>query len=387
MITFSSIERMNELVAKANKPLAKLGIPAIQVLSTTPRKVSAGENCFGETIWQVVYDADLLMPETLCKVEGQDIVARLESIEGLNMITRIGGFDGSLDQYRNSPIACQHCNLKRKRNGSWVIVKEDGQKIQVGDTCVDLYFGVNVESILKLSHRVHGILNSDCDEDGRCSGGVREDVSMFILAVSYLTATKGFVTKKAAGEGMSTAATAEWLSNPCDGSDYLAKEHFSTWAAIMAWRSSNTNLGNTAAVLDWWMERETPTEFEHNCRVAILSQSLKWKGIVAYAVKMWHDSLAKAAPVADTKANEWIATVGEKVQIEVTVTNLRGIEGAYGTTTMLTMEDKKGNSVLWYASNNPGLQLGQTYTIKGSVKANNEFKGRKQTVLTRCKVG
>lgn len=41
MFTFSSLERMNELVAKANKPIAKFGLDLISVIDWTPRKVNA----------------------------------------------------------------------------------------------------------------------------------------------------------------------------------------------------------------------------------------------------------------------------------------------------------------------------------------------------------
>jgi hypothetical protein len=56
MFTFRSETRMNELVAKANKPLVKMGLPILIVASVTPRKV----NCTtegGQNITYVVYDA------------------------------------------------------------------------------------------------------------------------------------------------------------------------------------------------------------------------------------------------------------------------------------------------------------------------------------------
>jgi hypothetical protein len=50
------------------------------------------------------------------------------------------------------------------------------------------------------------------------------------------------------------------------------------------------------------------------------------------------------------------------------------------------MEDDKGNQFKWFASKYSGMEVGKTYKIRGTVKAHDEYQGRKQTALTRCKV-
>lgn len=385
--TFSSEARMVELVAKANKPLAKLNLAPVKVASVTPRKVKAYTET-GKEYFYVVFDAEIELPEQITKIEGQEVVARLQHIEGLNLISRIGGFEGNLDAYREAPISCQHCNQKRFRKGSWVVVK-DGKQIQIGDTCVSLYFGINVESILKTSYSVHSILDSD--EYG--SSAQRNYFGEFINHVVFLTSTKGFCTKKAADEngGVSTSAIAHKFCGEClSNSPYDRQEFDEFHADFAAWREKNYVGQNLAeVVLDWWMEKETPTEFEHNCKVSILAQDLRFQGLVAYATKMWYDAQRAAlAPKVTAEKNEsnWLGEVGEKLTLNLTVTNVRIIPGGYGDTTMITFMDDKGNVVLWYASSNPSVQVNEKVQIKGTVKKLDEFKGTKQTVLTRCSI-
>ena len=398
MFTFRSETRMNELVAKANKPLVKMGLPILIVASVTPRKV----NCTtegGQNITYVVYDAEITVPEELIRIAGTQVVARIENVEGLNMVTRIGGYEGNLDAYRTAAIECQHCGFKRNRKGSWIVIDLTGAQKQFGDTCVDLYFGVDVAKILSTSYHVHSILDSD---DWGMAGGSRkqyEDTASFIATIAWVASTKGFVTKKQAQEteGQSTSDYASYLDAPlssyADAKEraafYAAHEERSAWLKATYGERSVQELA-----VDFWMEKDNLSEFEHNCRVAILAQSLRYQGLVAYATKIWIDTIKKAEAAAKAAlapkprtVSEWVATKGERVILTLTVKNIYSYDTAYGTTTMFIFNDEQGNCIVWKATSNPSMEIGQTYSVKGTVKDHTDYKGTKQTLLTRCQIG
>ena len=51
------------------------------------------------------------------------------------------------------------------------------------------------------------------------------------------------------------------------------------------------------------------------------------------------------------------------------------------------MEDKNGNNIKWFSSGTTTyLEDGQTYKIKATVKKQEEFKNKKQTIVTRLKL-
>jgi hypothetical protein len=54
---------------------------------------------------------------------------------------------------------------------------------------------------------------------------------------------------------------------------------------------------------------------------------------------------------------------------------------------MFIFNDEQGNCIVWKATSNPSMEIGQTYSVKGTVKDHTDYKGTKQTLLTRCSIG
>ena len=99
---------------------------------------------------------------------------------------------------------------------------------------------------------------------------------------------------------------------------------------------------------------------------------------------------AKAAlerlAIEATKPNEHVGSVGERLDVPLTVTNVFVGESQFGTYWLVSFEDTQGRAFLWRASSGTELAKGDAVTGKGIVKEHGEYKGRKQTVLTRCKL-
>jgi hypothetical protein len=91
--------------------------------------------------------------------------------------------------------------------------------------------------------------------------------------------------------------------------------------------------------------------------------------------------------------SNYVAAVGQIVETQVTIrfTKVCYSSIGYGRSTssnMVVMNDVNGNELTWFGSNADAFNLkqGDVVTIKGKVKSHNEYNGKKQTVLTRCKV-
>jgi hypothetical protein len=96
-----------------------------------------------------------------------------------------------------------------------------------------------------------------------------------------------------------------------------------------------------------------------------------------------------------------IGSIGAKVSAEVTLDNIFQYEdfkySYYGTTHYTyIMQDADGNVLVWKTTSclmiwdevkqdNDIIRKGDTLVISGKVKEHTEYKGVKQTVLTRCK--
>ena len=101
--------------------------------------------------------------------------------------------------------------------------------------------------------------------------------------------------------------------------------------------------------------------------------------------------------------SEYIGSIGTKVSVEVVLVNdysyVDRAYSYYGTTHYIyTMKDAEGNLYVWKTTSSltnwqPDgdackcvcIHKGDTMIISGTVKEHSEYKGEKQTVLTRCK--
>lgn len=102
--------------------------------------------------------------------------------------------------------------------------------------------------------------------------------------------------------------------------------------------------------------------------------------------------------------SEYIGEVGKRISITATLINDYSFTSYYGRmpqeTTIYTFKDKDNNVFCWKTSGSLGMdktdkrdnyyrefvRRGDTFTCKATVKEHSEYKGTKQTVLTRIKV-
>lgn len=94
--------------------------------------------------------------------------------------------------------------------------------------------------------------------------------------------------------------------------------------------------------------------------------------------------------LAPKTSSEYIGNVGEAITVEVTLVSIHTFTthfSYYGETNhIFKFADNDGNTIVWKTSSWQNIEEGKTYEIKGKVKEHSEYKGDKQTVLTRCKI-
>ena len=104
------------------------------------------------------------------------------------------------------------------------------------------------------------------------------------------------------------------------------------------------------------------------------------------AVNYIKDLLKTNAPKTES---QYIGNIGDKVDLKVTLVKIRTYETHYSYYGELNFiyqfSDENGNTIIW-KTGGKNLEQGKTYQIKGKIKEHNEYKGDKQTILTRCKI-
>ena len=86
----------------------------------------------------------------------------------------------------------------------------------------------------------------------------------------------------------------------------------------------------------------------------------------------------------EPSSSKFVGEIGERLEVNVVVKRIVPLENYYGTT-IYTFEDEDKNVFVWKTTPRP-FEVGEHYTLRGTVKQHNIFREVEQTILTRCKV-
>lgn len=159
--------------------------------------------------------------------------------------------------------------------------------------------------------------------------------------------------------------------------------------------------GDTYSLLEWFQESTAryhkfwgwyfvSDEELPEIPAGITPIQLKWED-VAFAdedqlrpesqIKEHIDSL-----MYDPSPSKWQGEVGDRIDRTLTVIKVTPLEdGYYGPGTFFLFRDEYDNEYCW-TTGSKSLDLNATYEVRGTIKALQKYKGKEQTVLTRCRI-
>lgn len=105
-----------------------------------------------------------------------------------------------------------------------------------------------------------------------------------------------------------------------------------------------------------------------------------------YPIKLYINSLRDKWEAEQAPATEWYGTIKDKVSLSVKLVRRGSYDTRYGTTMVYTFEDDNGHQFVWKTGTWLDNNIGDSITISGTIKDHTEYKGVKQTELTRCKI-
>jgi hypothetical protein len=92
---------------------------------------------------------------------------------------------------------------------------------------------------------------------------------------------------------------------------------------------------------------------------------------------------AVEAVIYEPTVSEFVGEVGERLDLTLTITAVRQIDGNYGVSTAHVMEDEDGNMFSWITASK-SWAVGTVKKIRGTVKEHKIWRNSKITYLTRC---
>lgn len=95
----------------------------------------------------------------------------------------------------------------------------------------------------------------------------------------------------------------------------------------------------------------------------------------------------KASLLPETK---FFGELGQKVELTLALDRRSFFDTQWGSTAIYAFTDAEGHHFIWKTASWPDAMTkvneGDSIVLKGTIKEHNEYKGCKQTVLTRCKI-
>jgi hypothetical protein len=276
----------------------------------------------------------------------------------------------NFNDYMTATLRCEHCGTNHRRVRCAVLVdnKTNAHKM-IGMTCLKDFIGYDVEQFYNYFKEIEQILleNTDAEIDEREFGKYKTciDTREFLAYCIYIIRRNGY------------AKTVK--------EDALYNMKHDTKIDEIAYTEADK-------VIKFFANYETDDIFENDVRLFVTNKKpvTGANGFVAYAYVLYNKIIEKARIKAEDEARKEIATfvgnIGDKVEITGTLKRAGHYETQFGTVTIFKVIDKNNNVYVWKTATYVNINTDEIVTIKGTIKEQNEYKGEKQNVLTRCKV-
>ncbi|KXS55084.1 MAG: hypothetical protein AWU57_508 [Marinobacter sp. T13-3] len=380
----TALKHLNALSIKA----VKLGMPAFEVESGEPFLTPA------DGTWGIEKGKVRMIPFTVTggppMIEGWRFLAKIDHDDQMNIVQGFGVDEtvekepGFLKHLQSCEPNCEHCNLKRNRNTTFIFqsVDDPAERIQVGSTCVDDFSGHNSpDQVISLATRWLEVIRDyfDPDDDGfdkPSRGQMHFEVEDVLAAGAAIVREHGhWVSRDSADLDGSSAVWVQQLILDSKSFSEVVKPCDEQEAAdILAWLRSdafddkgNSYLGNLKAMA---------------IREAV---PFKYTGFLASGVATWHREQGYRQKQAEKpQANMKLGEPGEKITLDATVEKVIFIDNQFGGSDLNILRDNDtGAKLVWFNSGRRTMDEGDSYHITGTVKGHEQRDDLWQTKLTR----
>lgn len=330
---------------------------------------------------------------------GWTFAATLEHTEAGNIIRAVPGAEIPL-RYRDADPVCDHCNLDRRRKDTY-LVTANGLFMQVGRTCLKDFVGHRdpariaawLEYIAELSDYVENEFMGGTIQPT----GIGADIFLGLTAASIrLWGWTSGTKKRETGRASTKDDTMSWLNaierGRAEHPDYTL--HDDSGDPIT---TRNGHLATTTpddfdlgrAALNWARDLSEDdlgtSDYLYNLKVIAQLDGFIWRqtGLAASMIKAYQRYLGETLKRLNAADSQHVGEIKKRsMWTNLLCTDRYEWESQYGVTYLHKFTDADGNVIVW-RTGTYFLEPGMTYEGKATVKAHDEYKGIKQTVITR----
>lgn len=386
LIHESNIERLERKVKAVSNKCKKYGCDFhYQVVGEEFKEVNVeGRN---QVARFVVVEA-----EGKAIVNGWEFVAKVQHTDNGNIITGVG-IEVPEKYYTSKPV-CEHCNSKRTRKYTYIVRNtETGEFKQVGKSCLkDFVGGYDIGWIAQYISMFEELIVGEAPMPGSSYKAYIETEEYLRYAAETI---KHFGFHKADTGEYSTLCKALTYYNVDHGNltGKMAEPYREEMAKVNFDANSEYAKQVVAEAIQWITGRDEQNNYYHNLKVAVANQYIVGNvyGILASLIAAYNKAMeikAKREKAVEAEINSQY--VGElKQRITATIKSIKCVtswDTDFGYTYVYKIIGQDGNTYTWKTGKGVDEEQAIGHPITGTVKAHTEFRGIKQTELTRCKI-
>lgn len=376
------IPALSDKIAKIARRAAKLGLsgPALRVAGAP-------------VLWDDRPFVLLLVSGEQPCLSGWRFVAALDALTGEDgeRLTIVRAIEPVAKRYTGWQGECEHCQLARKRLRGYVLRHDDGREAMVGSSCLGAFVphgALDPLHAAQLAEWLHNAFSAAEEAEGSIGGGGSDVLTLdrYLPYVAMAIREWGWVSRtKAREQGLGSTADA--------ASGALFSTHRDTP------RPTAEDIERAQAAIDWAraIDAETDDIYLLSCRALSYAGYCNGRtmGIAASIVAAHRRALNVAEEQKRREASPSIhvGTPGKREAFSVTIEKMVDIESDWGGKTLYVLRTPEGALLKAFHSGGAlrtkagrKLDVGDTATVKATVKKHGEYKGQKETVVHRIAV-
>lgn len=317
-----------------------------------------------------------------------------------NIVLRVPGSDSTIDltHYRTVDPWCDHCNLNRRRNDTYIVRRTGLEGFapfiqQVGSSCLKDFIGhgdpqkIAAFAELLIDFDQYALANESEYNEGGGGGKFLYNTTRFLAYTVLAISRYGWLSRtKAREQGLDGQATANAIENGY-GKGFWEGDNWGRYGSYI--QPSDSDYAEAEEALAWIRSDEVAESSEYMYTMRTLAKrdyfEPRFSGYVASLVNLYRNEMRKKIEREKMAAtSDWIGTIKERRPFDLTVTYVKPGVGDF-LSTLYVFVDNEGNRVKWFSSNDKGWSQGDTVSIVATVKKHEEYNGVKETTITNGK--
>lgn len=379
----SLLFKLTERIAKVNNKMKKYGDNELVVNISEKRYDNDKESPFYR---HYVVDIEI---EGSYKINDWEFIASCEydTSVGKNIIKAIPGCT-SIPQTYYTSTKCDHCGTERFRKYTVILQNnKTGEYRQVGKSCLKDYIGVDITgyaaylSSFDSIEEYANIINREGLARDRQYFEVRDILCQTIARAE----DRGYISKKTAEN------STEFITTTASDVYHIMNESHNEYGDLLIprYNINENHIEKANEVIEFILNKDSANDYYIHNLQTLTESKIVGNDNLGLTVSMFGYYLREKAKMEAenreraTCKSEYVGTVGEKFTFTGTPICVSSIDTAYGV--MRIYKFIVGNDILIWKTGKY-LDGEVEITLKGTIKNHSEFRGQRQTELTRCRV-